>query len=177
MSKPVELLHNEHVQLARLLDLLQGCLQKELDGNQGRKALELMDCLVRYPNQFHHPVEDLLFERMHRHDPTLGRLLKELDGDHRRLSQHGDQLLDLLELGLDGDSAALATIRRVGMAYIGLFRTHMEVEETDLFPLADGLLNADDWRCVEAGIERCRAEGLDAQAARCYQKLSRTGSD
>jgi hemerythrin-like domain-containing protein len=174
MPTPVELLHSEHVQLARLLDLLEACLRASLKGPEGQEALELMACLVRYPNQFHHPVEELLFERMLYHDLSLSQLLEELTADHQRLTEQGEKLLQLIERAVAGEQDTVVAIERAGMSYIEVFRTHMEVEEADVLPLADGLLEADDWRDIETGIERIRSQGLDAQAAFCYQKF--TGS-
>jgi hemerythrin-like domain-containing protein len=71
----------------------------------------------------------------------------------------------------DASDEEISAIKSVGMSYVDTLRTHMEVEETDMFPLADGLLEIDDWQFVEAGIERLRAEGLDTLAASCQQKF------
>ena len=171
MPNPVESLHDEHVQLQRLLDLLESCLRADLKGGAGRQASSLMDCLVRFPEQFHHPVEDLLFERMLAHDESLAPLLHELNADHEKLARLGEDLARLLVRVSDADEERLASIRSLGMDYIDTLRTHMEIEETDMFPLADGLLQIDDWEFVEAGTERLRAAGLDTLAAAYHQKF------
>ena len=67
-------------------------------------ALDIMHYMTQYPDLFHHPREDVVFERMLLRDPSLSGVLGELLRDHQRLAKIGLEFHDTLAGVLEGRS-------------------------------------------------------------------------
>ena len=69
-----------------------------MSGAPGRRPnyallLEMVDYLAQYPDQYHHPREDMLFSALLGEDPDFSGRLDKLLQDHQYLHQYNDQLL------------------------------------------------------------------------------------
>ncbi len=71
MVAVLRVLRQEHADLARLLDMVEAQL-----GGDGAPDFELLtgilDYFLTYPDQYHHPKEDLIYRTLCRHDARLG---------------------------------------------------------------------------------------------------------
>jgi len=156
MAGVLEELHRDHVHFARLL----GILEEELDviHEEGppdyQLALDVMHYMTQYPDLFHHPREDVVFERMLLRDPSLTGVLGELLRDHKRLAEIGLAFHDTLAGVLEGAIMSREELDRRGRDYLKSMRGHMDVEEGEVFSLADKLLDDRDWSAVEEAMGR-----------------------
>ncbi len=156
MPSVLDKLHQDHVNLARCLDFLDGELAK-LGGNT-EPDFELMQDVMRYvtsyPDVYHHPWEDRIFARLRTHPKVDSSEIDSVLGEHEQLAMHGQRFLDAL-VALEAD-AILRTDTFVSLAtnYTQLQRVHLDHEEGRLFKLADQLLSDADWAAIEAADER-----------------------
>ena len=145
-------LGDEHKYQARLLNLLEkqvGLLNQKLPADLEVMA-GVMRYMTRYPDRFHHPKEDLLFEKIVLRDAAAKPRVDELLQAHETILGQGAELLAAIEqCQREGPGADTHALRKAAHAYIGSLRRHMDIEHLHLFPLAQKVLKAEDWADVD----------------------------
>lgn len=106
--------------------------------------------MTHYPDLFHHPKEDLVFEKVKKIDASARFVVNELMGQHVVLRESGAKLLENLEAVMAGAMLARVSVEAPGQTYIAYFRQHMHQEESQIFPLAAKRLSDADWSAVNA---------------------------
>ena len=155
LPSAVVTLQDEH----RYMNLLLATLEEQLEESDLAAPADyfLMQDIVRYlheyPDQVHHPTEDLLFDKLVRRKPDARKDVTRLRRDHDKLRANTAELLQSLE-----NAASLHTpesAETVGVElneYIRRLRRHMRFEETHLFPSAVQCLAYKDWQAIETGL-------------------------
>lgn len=149
-------LGDEHSYQARLLKLLEKHVALLNQRQQPDYAVMagVMGYMTRYPDRFHHPKEDLLFERIVRRDPEARGKVDALLAAHGEIIAKGSALLAAIESCRDGGPDADADrLRKAAHAYIGILRRHMDIEHLQMFPLAQRVLLAEDWAEIDARMK------------------------
>lgn len=146
MTEAIQLLRIEHHQINELLR----SVENEID-SAAAVDLELMqsiaDYFAGYPDQCHHPVEDLVFRKLEKREPARAAEVVETLKDHRTISEITGKLTAAVkEASSDGDQTALRTVMR---EFVDRYRAHMDSEESEFFPLALRVLKDEDWAEVE----------------------------
>lgn len=148
MSEAILLLRIEHHQTADLLDIFEEQLQLDVGID-----LDLIQSIVEYfreyPDRCHHPVEDLVFRYIEKRQPDASGSVAQILHDHKGISELTDKLgtaLDSVTAGSTTDSQALRTVAR---EFVDTYRSHMEAEEREFFPLALAVLQDNDWAEIE----------------------------
>lgn len=142
----LETLYSEHRYIASLLDNLEQQAERLKPGKIPDYHLlhEMVDYLIHYPSQYHHPREDLLFIQMLDSDKDFQACLDRLHREHETLGQLTRELFNDLTLAVDGRPVDRPELRRFIVNYIDGYRRHMEFESTEVFPRAKGSLTAQD---------------------------------
>ena len=104
MAEPIAAWHADHVNFARLLDLLESQLAAFHAGEQPDYVLmrDIIYYLRHYPDRFHHPREDVAFARLVERDPALELQLARRLQEHRVIAAAGEKLLEVLEGAAEG---------------------------------------------------------------------------
>jgi hemerythrin-like domain-containing protein len=102
---------------------------------------------------FHHPKEDLAFGKIEERNGSIRAAVEELMKQHALLKESGEQLVADLDGIMNGSIVPREHVEGPGRTYVLNFRSHMEKEETELFPMAAKLLRPDDWSAIDAAIE------------------------
>ena len=152
MSTIIQRLQRDHVNLARLLDVLEGQLATFHDGGSPDYDVieDAMHYMTHYPDQTHHPLEDAVFERLIRRDPEAAGLVEALHGEHRILFDMGAQFLRTLEAALSESLFEREALDSEARAYVAFHRAHVQREEAQAFPRALKSLDETDWAALEA---------------------------
>ena len=102
MNDPTAAWHAEHVNFARLLDLLEKQVAVFHAGERPNYELmlDITSYLRHFPDRFHHPREDVAFARLTAHDAGLRAEINRLTQEHRVLATAGDALLER-EIGIE----------------------------------------------------------------------------
>ncbi len=148
----IQALVGEHKYQARLLNTMErqvGLLNQRLppdwDVMHG-----VMRYMTQYPDRFHHPKEDLLFEKIALRDPSTRSQIDQMLEEHRTIIAKGADLLAEIDRHREGAHGADPNrLRKLAHAYTGSLRRHMDVETLRLFPLAVRALQPRDWIEVE----------------------------
>jgi hemerythrin-like domain-containing protein len=154
MPGMLDRLHADHVNIARLLDVLeeQCDLLRKGETVDARMLQDIFSYIAHHPDLYHHPSEDLIFEVLRRCDPPSVESVDALSLEHGTLTKAANEILATLS-AISGQ-AMIPRERLVGMLldYIARSRRHMSFEESTVFPRARAMVSEQDWRTIERGV-------------------------
>lgn len=157
MPTAVQTIRLEHFNISSVLYSLRYLLEQV---EKGRWAPDfelfsaILDYMERFPQVLHHPKEeDHLFAALQRRKPDIAGTLAKVHEEHVEGARLLKELRALLEV-YQADSKAFARFKQAAEAYIAFERHHMAREERELLPLALKLLQAEDWREIDAAFAR-----------------------
>lgn len=174
MEKAIYTLKDEHRAISAVLLGLKHLAELAQDARV-KPEFQVFRSMLRYideyPEKLHHPKEDEhLFARLLRRAPETKNLVERLSAEHVK----GAGLIRELERKLmffeEGWPSGAREFLDAVDAYAEFHWKHMRAEETEILPLAEKHLLAEDWRA----IERAFAENRDPVAGieeRDFQKL------
>jgi hemerythrin-like domain-containing protein len=144
-------LNLDHKHLARVLDLLDKLLDQFHDGREPDYELicEMLEYMESYEDQVHHPSEDLIFERMQargKHHPVLEVLMNQ----HRLLPELTRSFRRSLEGIVHEEVMRRDQVEAQGRELVRTMRNHLDMEESEAFPLAREALTEQDWQDLDA---------------------------
>ena len=151
MSKTLQQLHTDHINASRLLTILQQQLIRLVEGEETDFGLmiDIMTYLTQYPDLYHHPKEDLIFEQWQKRDASISSLVDELAVEHKSIIRSGIHLLELLR-GVTVDVLQRRNeLIETGGRYLAHQREHMSREESELFPQIKRTLHREDWAWID----------------------------
>ena len=153
---PIAQLNTDHRHFAQLLSVFETQLDYVLDPDSKANfplMRDVMRYMTRYPDQFHHPKEDLLFTALEIRDRSIRAVVEELREAHRELATQGLALLGTLGNVVAGVLVERETLKRQGRGYLELLRSHMNTEEGLAFRRAERFLRDEDWIVIDQEIE------------------------
>ena len=94
----IDVLIEEHANLLSLLDALS---EKSAQLRRGKipdypLLLDMVDYMLHYPDEYHHPREDLIYKLLLREDPSFSKLNDRLQREHQVLHRHSTDLFKML---------------------------------------------------------------------------------
>lgn len=173
MTDDIDKLQKDHLDFAKLLDLLEAEIGLFHRGEQPdyELMLEIFYCMTRYPDCFHHPKEELVFAKLAERDASTKPAVQELTLEHRVIAESGLQFVDNLNAALAGAVLTREAVEIPGLEYVARYRSHIEREERELFPLARTLLRRDDWTEIDAALEPSEAPLSGPQIEARYRSI------
>lgn len=147
-------LHQDHLNLARILRLLEAQLNLILNGESADLYVlgEIVDYIETYPDQFHHPREDIIFgvyrDRSARGIELIDRLLHE----HRILLSRTLELRGFLDQWASDLPISREHVGQRIADYLSLQWQHLNLEEGSVFHLLEQELSEHDWERIEASM-------------------------
>ena len=154
MAEPLAAWHSEHVNFARLLDLLEKQVAAFHRGE--RPNYDLMGDIVYYLRSFadciHHPREDVAFARLAERQPAMELLTNRLLQEHRVIATTGEELLNRLNEATEDVMTPRVALEAAAATYVVYYRHHLATEESEIMPRAAQLLSQEDWAAVTAAV-------------------------
>ena len=126
-----------------------------------------------FPERLHHPKESqLLFPKLRGYGARSDAVLDRLDRDHAS-GEHAIRGLEHALLGFemmgetDQGEARRASFETAMSLYVSFYLEHMHIEETEVLPLAEAVLDPNDWAELDSAFVENRdpLAGFDAVAA------------
>lgn len=172
MHPIMQALHEDHVNVARLLDLIEEALLSTGRGDPSRLGLahQAMRYMTAYPDIYHHPTEDIVFAALVRRAPETQSVIDQLSAEHLLLGSSGTHFLGLLT---DASADTSATLLDTGAAYAATLRAHMDIEEGKVFPIIKIVFGHNDWDALSDQLEIGRDPLFGPQLKSSYQDLAR----
>ncbi len=143
----IETLREEHRNIEKLLLVLERELGVFARGE--RANYEVIHSVIAYfqvyPDVYHHPLEDAVFEKLKMRDSAAAANIGDLAADHRRGAERLRWVEQAVESVLADRELLRQTINDIIRDFIEHERRHMAMEERDFFPAAVKALQPQDW--------------------------------
>ena len=168
-------LNSEHRYISSLLEALAEQADNLLPGRKPDYALmhDIVRYMASFPDEYHHPREDLVFDRLVARDPEARPIVEELLEGHREINRRSRELLGHLErITRDGHAADNRKIKYLCDRYIGHYWEHINTEEGKVFPRATAKLRPDDWFAVNTRAKYVDDPLFGSRVRKEYARLS-----
>jgi hemerythrin-like domain-containing protein len=146
MRHLIESLHEDHRNLGKLLRLLEFNLLALQSDNEPdyRLMVDIIEYVYSYPDVFHHPREDLLYQRAIERDPSVREEIEPVLEQHAELKINTHNLLDSLNAVLNDALVDKNKLVCKIRDFIDLQSEHIVLEESRIYPHVERLLTPDD---------------------------------
>ena len=154
MPRVLDELHQDHINVDRLLRILASEFDKmsSMAAADYDVALDVVRYLTEYSDRYHHPREDLVYDRLLERVPQVSDDIKQVIKEHGDLGSHGSELREYL-VAVESDAVITRErLREIAEAYIDQLRAHMFSEEDVFFPIAERHLTNADWEDIERAL-------------------------
>lgn len=161
----MESLRREHVAMTKLLDAFERQLNEVERGGQPDYdiVVGVVDYCLAYPDLYHHPKEDLVFERLKQRDAELAEAAGDLLAEHETLGALTRQLGDAVRKILLEAEMPRDVVLKLAWDFLGHYRRHIAMEDARFFPAALEVLTPEDWDDIAEEVAE-RADPLFSQA-------------
>jgi hemerythrin-like domain-containing protein len=150
MTEIMCMLINDHRNMTRIIDALDrqiGSLDRTGSTDHGL-VRHILEYLLDYPTRVHHPVEDLVYDKLRTRDPAAAQALDGIEREHVELEKRTRRFATAVDRALQGEELPRKWLAQMGRDLVERLRGHMAAEETRLFPAARGGLTSSDWADV-----------------------------
>lgn len=156
-----------------MLNLLSGEAEKLDQGEEPDFQLmyDIMKYMVSYPDAYHHPHEELIFDILGALDPDSSGEIRRLTREHREQAETGLALKDSFDAVINGAIIPLDRILDNARSYIDLFRSHMNLEQGSVFPKAKSTLEDSEWQLINDRISQVEDPLFGDVVLNQYKKL------
>jgi hemerythrin-like domain-containing protein len=153
----IDLLRQEHRNIEKLLLVLERELTVFDRGE--RPDYEVIWAVISYfqvyPDAYHHPQEDLVFEKLQTRDPAAAAKICDLAAEHRSGAQCLRRVAQAVENVLMDQEISRQSFDAIIRDFIAYERRHIAMEERDFFPAAVVALQPGDWaEIASSGLGR-----------------------
>ena len=173
MEAFVECLRADHRRLMRVLVQLDRDIQECRKGSG--PAAEILVPIVNalhyirgYPEHWHHPLEDFLYQRLLELDAPCARSVELLLDEHNSMERQTSSLVQRFEHAIESGENIDKLLLDDCYAYFERQVAHQKRENESVFPLMTAFLDARDWRAAENTL---LATPSDTTLRRHYQHL------
>ena len=176
MSRIIETLLEEHRNIEKLLHVLEQEL--EIFDRGESPDYEILQAIINYfqdyPESYHHPKEDIVFEKLKLRDPAVARQIGDAEAEHQVETNRLRQFARVVEHVLAGRELLRQTFHRVVRDFIEHQRQHMAKEERLLFPSAVKALRAEDWAEINTRLNDRKDPLFDNSTEKKFHALQQT---
>ncbi len=176
MSNIIQILLEEHRNIDKLLLVLENEL--EVFDRSEVPDYEILQAVLQYfedyPENFHHPKEDMVFEKLKLRDPAAAERIGDVEAEHELETSRLRRLIDAVEEILAGREFLRQAFHDVVSDFIKHQRQHMDKEERLLFPAAVQRLRPEDWADIDARLNDRKDPLFNGVVETKFQALQRT---
>lgn len=149
MSDLLRRLNKDHVRLRRLMDILEAEAGRMTQDPASQAIVrDILDYMTSYPDRFHHPLEDSLFDVLESVHAPAAASVQGLRAEHTWIRKEGRKLLSLAGAGQPSTSLRSRLTR-----YAHRQRQHMREEEGGVFETAARTLGSWHWQQIRVRAE------------------------
>jgi hemerythrin-like domain-containing protein len=147
MTEVIAALRKEHANIAQLLDILDRQVTIfDRGGSPDYGIVEgIVDYFQSYPDLYHHPKEDLVYQKLELRDPAAARRVGNLRQEHEELAARTREFAAAVRAVLDEAQVSRASFGQWARRFIQFQRDHMTHEERFFLPAARAALTPEDW--------------------------------
>jgi hemerythrin-like domain-containing protein len=176
MSRIIEVLLEEHRNIEKLL----GVLKQELEvfDHLDRPDYEILQAVIQYfqdyPDSYHHPKEDMVFEKLKVRDPAVAKRIGDVEAEHVVEANRLRQVSETVDFIVAGGEILRQDFHDAVHNFIEHQRRHMQNEERLLFPAALKALLPEDWAEIDARMKDQKDPLFNDVIEKKFQSLHQT---
>jgi hemerythrin-like domain-containing protein len=176
MSRIIETLLEEHQNIEKLLHVLEQELEIFDRGESPDYEIlqAIIDYFQDYPESYHHPKEDIVFEKLKLRDPAVAQQIGDAEAEHQVETNRLRQFARGVEDVLAGRELLRQTFHGVVRDFIEHQRQHMAKEERLLFPSAVKALRPEDWVEINTRLSDRKDPLFDNSTEKKFHALQQT---
>lgn len=153
MSNLIAQIHQDHVNMARILKLINSEIEALIA--EEPRDLEILDdamrYMINYADKIHHAKEDIMLRRLQEAAPDTLELIEDIFEEHQQIFRKGTEFQELVQAVEYGDFVLRDEIVARGTDYVRTLYAHMSKEEEVLLKRAREVLTDNDF--AELGID------------------------
>lgn len=152
---PLIAIADEHKYVLRLMVLLEKEAKVLCEGNPADMECisHILNYITHYPDKYHHPKEELIFDRMVNADRETQRVIRKLRSGHAHVAEMGQAITDEIEaVSKSNSKRKREDLGKNALNYVYELREHIKLEETRIFTPALELLSKADWKAIDKEI-------------------------
>ena len=176
MAKIIDILLEEHRNIEKLLLVLEHEL--EVFDHSEPPDYEILQAIIDYfkdyPESYHHPKEDIVFEKLKLRDSSAAHFVGDVEGEHQVETERLRRFAQAVDDILAGREYPRERFHNVVREFIAHQRQHMQKEERMLFPAAAKALQQNDWAEIEARINDRKDPLFDGMTDKKFDALRQT---
>lgn len=172
MAQSLRNLQLEHQNLGRLLDIMDEWIGDfSVSQAPDYRLLQIIaDYLLGYPDEVHHPKEDLVFLKLQRRDSGAASKLSRLLDEHGELREITQEFAAVVGDSAEPTAPRTKQILQATRKLVDYYRRHIEMEEKHFFPTAERVLTRGDWAEIDFAANE-RMDPLLDEAETKYKNL------
>ena len=173
MRHVIQDLRIEHASMERLLRILETQTEAFQAGGKSDLAIvqDILLFFLDFPDQCHHPKEDLLAQKLLELSPARAEPLRDLIRQHKELGLATQRAAATMRSVRDEGEFSRDEAARTVREFIDAQRHHMEMEEIHFLPLADELLGDEELKALDAEIFRIEDPLFGREVEEHFQML------
>lgn len=141
--------------MTKLLDALERQIGSFEDG--GLLDFDITDGILHYcrsyPDRQHHPLEDLVYERLKKRNPEAACAMGDLAREHAKLAALTADFAEQLDAVEQEVAMERHQFLDAARSFLTGYRHHIMMEEKHFFPAAERALTPDDWQTIQRSLE------------------------
>lgn len=145
-------LHQDHVNLNKLLAVLQNKLERLRQGEMPNFILlaDAVDYISSYADAYHHPREDEMYAYFSDlEEPELQAAIRRCSEDHQSLKRQSNELLEAVDSILHDAVVPMDQFTARLDSFLEHQIEHLNLEEGTIFPLLDDIATEAQWQALE----------------------------
>ncbi|NIA70169.1 hemerythrin domain-containing protein [Pelagibius litoralis] len=155
MAGVIESLRSDHSRMTKLLDALERQLSSFDEGKP--VDFDILDGVIyyclSYPDLHHHPLEDLVFDRLKLRNPEALAGTKDLREEHEALAIHTRRFAAAIRTVQQDIPVERKSVQEVASEFLSAYRRHIMMEEKLFFPAAQRSLKPEDWSTIAGQLK------------------------
>jgi hemerythrin-like domain-containing protein len=176
MSGIIEILLDEHQNIRGLLLVLEQELQ--VFDHSDQPDYEILRAIIEYfqdyPERYHHPKEDMVFEKLKARDPAVAKRIGDVEAEHQVETKRLREFAQAVDAILAGREFLRQKFHNIVHDFIEHQRQHMDKEERLLFPTAVKALRPEDWAKIDERVNNKNDPLFDGVIEKKFRALHRT---
>ena len=176
MPKIIDILLEEHQNIEKLLLVLEHEL--EIFDRSGRPDYEILQTIIQYfqdyPENCHHPKEELIFEKLKLRDPAAAKRFGNVEAEHAVETRRLRSFARAVEYILADQEFLRETFHLAVHDFIEHQREHLKKEERLLFPAALKALQSEDWAAIDGRLDDRKDPLFDSVVEEKFHNLQKT---
>ena len=154
MPDTMVLLQFEHRNMTILLGVVQQQVAQMKRGAPTNFSVlaSALAYLSGYPDQCHHPKEDVVYRRLLVRHPHMAPELQDLVAEHARLAVVTRELGRAVDESRQNPEATKQNLAHQLDGFVDFYLRHMAMEEQHFFPVAEKYLSSEDWADIDFAV-------------------------